>query len=491
MSLPNVLILHTDQHRADCIGAYGNSEIVTPNIDTIAKDGTRFTNHYCPYPVCTPSRYSMLTGLYAHQHLGWGNCTTLAPGFSTFPKELKKAGYTTTAIGKMHFTPTYLDVGFDKMILAEQAGDGRLDDDYHKYLKRLDLIDDTDLIDQRAEYRRQEFEKHRQCFGMESTNLPVEHYSTSWITRTALQEIERWDDSPHLMMVGYIRPHHPFDEPKEYFDKYQGRKITPLSGYIPELLEVDRRITNDIFDYDLLNNEVITELTRHYYAAITQIDEGIGTILDLLRKKGMYENTMIIYTSDHGEYLGYHHLVGKVNNLYEPILRIPLIIKYPFGKDHPKICESFSENLDLSNEILKICGCKLLKNSASDLWKGRKFVFSEKAVRENGNNEEKCYYSIRKERYKLILQHSFHDAMLFDLERDPYEMKNLANVPAYADTLRELTELLADYVLFKTRAPSYLDHSAPVNDIKNKCDDNHREEMKAYFKKKSRVGYLV
>jgi arylsulfatase A-like enzyme len=138
---PNVLIIHADQHRFDCLGCYGNAQIKTPNIDALAADGVLYTRHFSTYPVCTPSRYSMLSGLYAHSHHGWGNHCTLAPGFPTFPKALRAAGYKTAAVGKMHFTPTYLDVGFDKMVLAEQDGDGRFDDDYHTYLMERGLID--------------------------------------------------------------------------------------------------------------------------------------------------------------------------------------------------------------------------------------------------------------------------------------------------------------------------------------------------------------
>ncbi|MBF0244547.1 MAG: sulfatase-like hydrolase/transferase, partial [Planctomycetes bacterium] len=122
---PNVVLIHADQHRSDCLGAYGNEEISTPNIDRLAADGLVFDNSFCPFPVCTPSRYSLLSGLYVHQHLGVSNLSTLPPGIVTFPQVFKEKGYRTTAVGKMHFTPTYLDVGFDNMLLAKQCGKGR------------------------------------------------------------------------------------------------------------------------------------------------------------------------------------------------------------------------------------------------------------------------------------------------------------------------------------------------------------------------------
>jgi len=119
--------------------------VQTPHLDALARDGVRFPNAFCPFPVCTPSRYSLLTGLYVHQHGGWSNKCTLAPHLPTFARSLRAAGYRTRAIGKMHFTPTYLDAGFDALELCEQDGDGRLDDDYHRELREHDLADLLDI----------------------------------------------------------------------------------------------------------------------------------------------------------------------------------------------------------------------------------------------------------------------------------------------------------------------------------------------------------
>ena len=122
---PNILIIQGDDHRFDCIGAYGNDDVKTPHLDALASDVVRYQESFCPLPVCTPSRYSFLTGLYVHQHLGWSNHCTIPSGLETFPKILRDAGYKTKPVGKMHFKPTYADVGFDELVLAEQAGPRR------------------------------------------------------------------------------------------------------------------------------------------------------------------------------------------------------------------------------------------------------------------------------------------------------------------------------------------------------------------------------
>ena len=190
---PNVLIIHVDQLRFDCLGTYGNPDIKTPNIDRLAADGVRYTNSFCAFPVCTPSRYSLLSGQYVHQHAGWDNRSTLSPAIATFPKIFRAAGYRTKAVGKMHFTPTYLDVGFDEMLLAEQDGPGRWDDDYHRYLMRLGLVDRNDLEDQRSEYRQHAPRRVLGQLGARVSNLPEAHHSTTWIAERAMETIRSWN----------------------------------------------------------------------------------------------------------------------------------------------------------------------------------------------------------------------------------------------------------------------------------------------------------
>jgi len=133
-----------DQHRFDCVGAYGNQDVKTPNVDALANEGVKFTNSFCPYPICTPSRYSLLSGLYVHQHMGFGNSSTIPTGTPTFPKVMRAAGYKTKAVGKMHLTPVYYDVGFDEMLLAEQ-GHGMYVDDYNRYLREKGLCDESEI----------------------------------------------------------------------------------------------------------------------------------------------------------------------------------------------------------------------------------------------------------------------------------------------------------------------------------------------------------
>ncbi|MHB1319616.1 MAG: sulfatase-like hydrolase/transferase, partial [Anaerolineae bacterium] len=190
-SRPNILIIHADQHRWDCLGTYGNPDIRTPHIDALAEDGVRYENSFCPFPVCTPSRYSFLSSQYVHQHLGWTNHCTLAPGIPTFPRVLRNAGYRTKAVGKMHFAPTYLDVGFEEMLLAEQDGPGRFDDDYHRWLRDEGLVDAIDIVDQRSEYREKAPRIYWDTLGALRSDLDEAHHSTTWIAERAIETLDR------------------------------------------------------------------------------------------------------------------------------------------------------------------------------------------------------------------------------------------------------------------------------------------------------------
>jgi len=220
MGQPNILLIHADQHRQDCIGCYGNGQVITPSIDAIASDGVIYQNSFCPFPICAPSRYSLLSGLYVNQHLGRGNHCTLPEGLPTFPKMLREQGYNTACVGKMHFSPTYLDVGFDFMRLCEQAGPGRLDDDYHRELIQNGLFDWVDTIDQMGEHQKNAPEYYFRSHGALESDLPEEQYTTRWIGDRACEVLDNWGQNGNLLMVGFVKPHHPFGPPYPYSVMY-------------------------------------------------------------------------------------------------------------------------------------------------------------------------------------------------------------------------------------------------------------------------------
>ncbi len=477
----NILLIHADQHRIDCLGAYGNPDVRTPHIDELAADGVRYENSFCPYPVCTPSRYSMLCGQYVHEHRGWNNHCTLAPEIPTFPKLLRDAGYATRAVGKMHFAPTYLDVGFDAMCLAEQDGPGRWDDDYHRELMAAGLADINDLEDQRQEYRRHARQEYWDSFGALPSNLPEEWHTTSWVGDRAITALEDWQGGGNLLMAGFVKPHHPFDPPANHYDLYDPDRLTLLPGWTTSCLPHDLALHSGYFPHEKLSEPVLRQVMACYYATIEHIDEQVGRMVSLLKRKGLYDNTMIIYTSDHGEYMGFHHLLLKGNHLYDPLVKVPLIIKYPSGvaTARDQISQALTNNTDLAPTILAQAGLTPASTmhgvNLQESSDGHEMVFCELL---RGNQ---CMARTRTS--KLIRSSRPDGSLFFDLEKDPLEMENRMSDPAYGDEIRTLTKALESVRPSTLRPDIHLDYDAPVIKQPNvpPRDNKHREDIIAWY----------
>lgn len=478
---PNVLFILSDQHRWDCLGCYGNNEIRTPHLDALAAEGVRYLESHCPYPVCTPSRYSILSSRYVHEHRGWSNHCTLPPGTPTFASVLREAGYATAAVGKMHFTPTYLDVGFDRMYLAEQDGPGRWDDDYHRDLRDAGLVDLNDLEDQRAEYRKNARPEYFESLGALPSNLPARYHSTEWIATKALDVLDGWDSGGHLLMVGFIKPHHPFDPPVEWANAYEPDALTLLPGWTPACLQEDLEIHRGYFPHEKLTERSVRKAMAYYYATIEHMDAQIGRLVDKLKSKGLYENTLILYTSDHGEYMGYHHLMLKGGPAYEPLLRVPLMMRFPGGKRPAATFSGLVSNLDLAPTILGSVGCAI-----PDVMRGRDLggaaeghdmVFAEC---QRGDQ-----VAVRTSRFKLLEVRELGKTYFFDLEHDPYELNNLDGHPDFIEEQRRLAAVLRDWRPGPLSEP-YLDEDAPIvkGDHVRHPRDGHRATIEAYFAEK-------
>jgi len=479
-SRPNILLIHADQHRFDCLGAYGNPDVRTPNIDALAAEGVAWTNSFCCFPVCTPSRYSLLTGLYVHQHLGGTNHSTLPSGLPTLPRLLRRAGYDTAAVGKMHFTPTYLDVGFERMRLAEQHGPGRWDDDYHRHLMAVGLADRIDLIDQEAEFRRRAPGAYWDRLGTAVSDVPEEHHSTTWIGDRAVEEIGRWSpDGAHLLMVGFIKPHHPFDPPAPWDRMYDPGALALPAGWTERPLPQDTAFSRGYFRYADMTEASFRRVLAGYYANISHIDQQVGRMIDAVRARGLDARTLVVYTGDHGDYMGCHHLALKGNHMYDPLVKVPLVIRRP-GGPAGEVSDALVSNVDVAPTLLAAAGCEAPPEMAGlDLAarrEGREVVFAE-AGRE---------VMARTRTHKLLLCRDRTQSQLFDLRADPHEMDNLIARPEAARVLADLTDRLTRWSLFEAAAPVHLDERAPriAADNVPDLDDDHRERMQAYFREK-------
>lgn len=479
---PNILLIMSDQHRIDCLGAYGNQDIKTPNIDALAEKAVVYENSFCSSPLCTPSRYSLITGLYPHQHLGFTNYCTIPPKLDTFPRLLKEQGYKTKAIGKMHYTPTYLDVGFEDMELAEQNGEGRYEDDYHHYLREHNLVDEIDLIDQVDEYREEAPQEYWDTLGAMESNLPEEHHSTTWIGDKALDSINRWENDSNdanFLMVSFIKPHHPFDPPYPWSEMYDPEDLDILPGWTSECLERDLEFHEGFFKHSQMTEEQLKRAMAYYYASISQIDDYVGKMTKLLKEKGLYEDTMIVYTSDHGEYLGFHHLLLKQNHMYDPVIKVPLIIKYPADINREERSQDLVTNIDLAPTFLSVAGVEkgefMPGTDISNLKVDREYVFAEQG--------RGLQYMIRSKNYKLLFSKDKARCQFFDLNKDPLELENLYHDTTYSDEIKAHKEELFNMLLFETLPSVYLDPEAPEISSETSNKERDKESMKDWIRK--------
>lgn len=490
-SQTNILLIHADQHRADCLGAYGNRQIRTPSIDDLARDGVTFTSSFCTFPVCTPSRYSTMSGQYVWQHEGWTNCSTLKQDTPTFAKTARHAGYRTATVGKMHFTPTYLDVGFDEMILCEQAGEGRWDDDYHRYLMDLGLCDINDMEDQVGEYRKvAPRENYWDCLGTKPSNLPEAHHSTTWIADRALEQIRGWGSSGNVLMVGFVKPHHPMDPPENWFNMYDPAEIDLLPGWTETFSKRNENVHKGFFPYSKLTEKRVRNAMAAYYASISHIDHHVGRIIDQLKECGLYDNTMIVYTSDHGDYMGHQHMVLKGGLMYDSLVRVPLIIKYPDNKAAGTTYTGQVSGVDVPTTILSQLGLEAPAGMEGiDLSMepgGRAVVYCERG--------EGRQVMVRTPGRKLMLNAGHTPELLFDLEKDPLEHTNVLADPAYATDVEELTAAAWEWRRPDDVKPNHINRDALVIDKPNvpPRDLSHRPAIQQYYREKmNEAGYVT
>src|SRR5215471_101666 len=302
-SRPNILMLMADQHRTDCVGAYGNPLIRTPHLDRIAAEGVRFDCAYTSTPSCTPARTALLTGLspWGHGMLGYANMAT-----KPYPVEKASAtaaaGYYTTAIGKNHYYPITNPHGYHHMVTDEHCS--------YWFHKRT--TDKPQSYEPRCDYeswfwsQRPDADPHATGLGWNDQPArpfvyPEELHATHWTGTTAERFLARYDHpEPFFLKVSFIRPHSPYDPPQRLFDSYINQQLpsAQVAGWAGRYEK--RSGPEDDLWHGKLSAEEIHRSRAGYYAGVTFVDEQIGRILTVLQERNMLDDTMIVFFSDHG-----------------------------------------------------------------------------------------------------------------------------------------------------------------------------------------------
>ncbi len=455
-SRPNVLLLTADEMRSDCLGAAGHPVVRTPNLDALAARGVRFTNSYTPYPVCVPARMSILSGQYAHAHGATGNRAMLPPGQPTIASLAHGAGYRTGAFGKMHFWPPYAPVGFEYLRLAEQDGVGWKVDDYHSdYLAQRGLIDEWDRWDQHRPYRDQAPPEYWNNFGAKASELPAEHYHTTWIADETIAWLRQADDRPFFAWTSFIKPHHPFDPPKPWDTLYDPAAVPPLGDPAqaltkPLMTDGGRRDPRRAyFDLRDLTQDAFARVAALYYGTISHIDHHVGRILRALQELGRLDDTLVVFTSDHGDYMGDYGLILKSPSVpYDALARVPLIVAGP-GCRAGHVSDALVSLIDLLPTAAAVAGAQtppyvqgldlapLLASPERDRVDWRDAVFSE----------TRAIKAVRTARYKYLYHRRLRIEELYDLQEDPGERRDVAADPNRAPVIAEMGHRLLDWLI--------------------------------------------
>jgi len=437
---PNILLITTDQQRYDTIHDSGFSHMKTPNLDRLAQEGCTFEQAFSPNPTCMAARHNIITGLPARYHGFDDNYFDVikAPPFDvpTFPQVLADNGYDTAAFGKMHFTPVRRHNGFNHMELMEEIPRYREDDDYAQFLQAHGYGNIQSIHGVR----------HLLYMLPQRSLVPERFHGSVWVADRTIQYLENnHGNRPFMIWSSFIQPHPPFDVPDQWADMYRDADLPPLKE---SRTPISPRAQESRCIADYPNEDYLRRARELYCAAISFVDEQVGRILQKLKDIGQLDNTLIVYTSDHGEMMGDYGAFQKFLP-YDSSARIPFIVRYPEHFVPGSRSNAFVDLNDLFPTFLDAAGVSYpaniqLPGESLLIQNGKKDRRSQYIEHAKGNRR---WISLREERYKYNYYYGGGLEELFDMTDDPDETTNLlygADIPEkYRDIAAQMRGRLA------------------------------------------------
>ena len=435
---PNVVVIMTDDQRWDCLSCAGHPYLKTPHLDRIAAEGAYFENMFVTTSLCSPSRASFMSGLYAHAHQVTNNFTDYPAGLASYPLRLQEAGYETAYIGKWH--------------MGEESDEKRPGFDYWITHKGQGTYYDT-------------------TFNVNGKRSVKKGYYTHRLTDMTVNWLNQKHDRPFLLIMGHKAPHTPFTPEKKYLHIYDDVEIGyPESAFtlegkpqwVEDRLDTWHGIYGPVYgfrenfpDRSAESTKYFDDFVRAYIGSIKSVDDSVGEVYRTLAARGLLENTLLIFTSDNGMFLGEHGMTDK-RTMHEESIRVPLLVRYPKLIPPGTRVEEMVLNVDLAPSILEVCGARQLEaihgHSWKDLLDGTAKDWRRSWYYEY-NYEEQFPYTpnvrgVRTDEWKYVRypegggQPDQHKAELYNLKDDPGERKNLIGQARYADVAARLrTEL--------------------------------------------------
>lgn len=418
MERPNIVVILSDEHAASATGFAGHPQVRTPNLDQLAAQGTSFDRAYTNSPMCVPSRLSLMTGKYVHQIGAWDNGVIPGPDFRSWGHHLREAGYQSAIAGRTHFNGPDRRLGFDR----------RLSDDLDFWL------DHSGRPPSRTPDWQRPSNSHVSEYGT-GDHVHTRHDVAT--TDVAVEFLRDPGPDPFLLYVGYMHPHFPLVAPSEFRDMHDPSTVE-LPPTWQESLS-DQHPVISLLRHGFRNDEPITEAqareaTACYWALVSHLDHQVGRLLDAVS-----ENTVVIYTTDHGEMAG-HHGIWQKQCFYEPAVRIPLVVRHP-SFSHRRV-QSDVSLVDVLPTLRQIAG--LTPDSSlpghSLLDPVARPVLSEYHAQGMTNGG----FMVKSGRWKYCYYGSEHPPQVFDVDSDPLEMHDLADDAKLCAELDALLRSIVD-----------------------------------------------
>lgn len=480
---PNILFITSDQQHYSTLGAV-NPGISTPALDRLCKEGTRFDRAYCVNPTCTPTRASMITGVYPSQHGAWSLGTKLFEDVPTIGDHLTPRGYSTSLIGKAHFQPLATRHGMESIECMPLMRDldfwrnfegpwygfqhvetARMHGSEHLVGQHYAIWMEEQGFTQWPEYFESwppDPEKQQQLRANRHWALPEEFHYTHWTGERTIARLEAAaeEERPFFIWASFHDPHPPYIVPEPWASMYDPADMQP--GHIHEgehgqnPIHFQKTQENDP-DYwqkagrgeaihgghcQLCPDEELRKNMAVYYGMVSFMDQEIGRILDRLDRLNLSNNTLIVFTTDHGHFLGQHGLTAKAIHHYEDLLRIPFIVRWPGRIPAGRVCSDLQNSVDLVPSFLNAAGLDapiyMTGQNQVPSWTG------EGAVRDwsiTENHHGTLTFHLRtyvEKRYKITVYRDGKDGELFDLQEDPGEINNLWHNPAAAEIRHQM-----------------------------------------------------
>ena len=441
MNRPNFILIFADQWRGDCLSVLGHPIVETPFLDNIAAEGTIFNSAYSASPSCIPARACLATGKTPNGCGRIGYEDKVIWNYEiTMMSTLRDNGYQTINVGKTHFYPQRAHLGFEinNVYDPQDFGNGFVSD-YHKWLEK----ESNGAVKDTAKTWNSNMWVALPWEG------PTYMHPTEWTTDTAIEAIEDRDPMrPFFLQVGYHRPHPPLDPPTYYYDMYKDKELDDIP--IGDWAKVNDIKISDVTAYKgKLPSNVADKMRRSYYASITHIDAQIGKLLFYLNKKGLTNNTYLIFTSDHGELLGDHHMYRKIMPL-EGSAKIPFIVRpaKDFINNRIKVSDLPITHMDVMPTILEQAGIKIPEGvegiSFNKVFNGEKVIGRDFIHGEHTGYGQSGWQFVTDGKQKYFWDSYSGRKWLFDLTIDSKEEKNLINNVEYKDDVEKWEKRLID-----------------------------------------------